>query len=306
MQPLAPLCQDGASVGGAGVLVCMSALFALFHVCSATALALQHHDPALFWKHVDSRLSVVGDSEDTKRLRRFASTAFDVLRGGSCSATLAAGQECDVPFPGLTAQPWWDTEAFEWAEAVEAGATVIAAELDHFASASTQDGQWLESVTSLCSDTSGFAKLTLREDGEATAVGRRYFSQTLDLLRRANVPLSPRPVAINRQGPRTGLSAHSDNINCILVCHVGVRVPPGCRFTMLSDGTTETRSSREWAPGELRIADTSFVHRTTNDHATDSRYILHFSVWHPDLTPIEVRGISAVHDALRAYEADVS
>ena len=94
--------------------------------------------------------------------------------------------------------------------------------------------------------------------------------------RRAKVPLSPRPVSINRQGPRTGLpaapaswtrrspglvgplrsraepwprglrsaaleglsplpprrardatsrgpQAHSDNINCILVCHVGVR-----------------------------------------------------------------------------------
>ena len=94
--------------------------------------------------------------------------------------------------------------------------------------------------------------------------------------RSAKVPLSPRPVSINRQGPRTGLpaapaswtrrparlvgplrsraepwprglrsaaleglsplpprrardatsrgpQAHSDNINCILVCHVGVR-----------------------------------------------------------------------------------
>ena len=123
--PLAKTARDAPAKGGTrrGPQAHMSALVALFHVCSATALALQHHDPALFWKHVDSRLSAVGDSEDTKRLRRFASTAFDVLRGCSCSAPLAAGQECDVPFPGLTAQPWWDTEAFEWAEAVEAIAT---------------------------------------------------------------------------------------------------------------------------------------------------------------------------------------
>ena len=31
-------------------------------------------------------------------------------------------------------------------------------------------GLWTESVTSLCSDTAGFAKLALREDGEDTAL----------------------------------------------------------------------------------------------------------------------------------------
>ena len=35
-----------------------------------------------------------------------------------------------------------------------------------------------------------------------------------------------------------------------------------------------------------------------------TRYVLHFSVWHPGLTPTEVHGITAVHDALRAYEEE--
>ena len=61
-----------------------------------------------------------------------------------------------------------------------------------------------------------------------------------------------------------------------------VRVPTGCRFEMLGTsssgraargGKTAPPSSREWAPGKLCVADTSFVHRTRNDHASESRYV---------------------------------
>ena len=63
-----------------------------------------------------------------------------------------------------------------------------------------------------------------------------------------------------------------------------VRVPTGCRFEMLGTSTEGGRaarggkrappSSQEWAPGKLCIADTSFVHRTRNDHTSESRYVM--------------------------------
>ena len=148
---------------------------------------LAPHDPALFWRQVDTRIGAIGASDyDTRRLCQFASVTFDALRGSCGSARLAAGQECDAPFPGLRSEPWWDSRAFEWAEAVEAGAAVMGAELDRFeASAASADGLWTESVTALCSDTAGFAKLALREDGDDTAVGRSCFRQTLGLLHRS-------------------------------------------------------------------------------------------------------------------------
>ena len=66
-------------------------------------------------------------------------------------------------------------------------------------------------------------------------------------------------------------------------------------------------SRRRWARGALCIADTSFVHSTINESPTDSyRDVLHFSVWHPDLTAEERRGILNMHEALRAYEEDVA
>ena len=103
---------------------------------------LATHDSALFWRHVDARVGGIG-AHDTRRLRRFASVTFDALQGSSCSSTrLAAGQECDAPFPGLRSQPWWDAREFEWAEAVEAGAAVIGSELSRFeaSAASAEDG----------------------------------------------------------------------------------------------------------------------------------------------------------------------
>ena len=105
---------------------------------------LATHDPALFWRHVDARVGGIGG--DTRRLRRFASVTFDALQGSSCSsARLAAGQECDAPFPGLHSQPWWDAREFEWAEAVEAGAAVIGSELSRFeaSAGSAEDGALL-------------------------------------------------------------------------------------------------------------------------------------------------------------------
>ena len=107
---------------------------------------------------------------------------------------------------------------------------------------------------------------------------------------------------IRGQGPGSGLSPHSDNLNFLLVCHVGVRVPPGCRFRMHGEGDDSTGSEhgseRVWSPGKLLVADTSFLHSTTNESPT-SRYVLHFSVWHPDLTLSEREGILRVHRALQ-------
>ena len=278
-------------------------LILLHSVLIPSALALQHN-PTLFRQIVNARLDLLGTVQDTKRLHDFASAAFKALQGCSNASRLSAGQECDAPFPGLRAEPWWDVQRFTWAAQVEAGAEVICKELDEYLLESPADA-WSTSITSLCLDTAGFSKLVLQEDGVGSPIGQRYFPHTLDLLRQANVPLSPRPVSINRQGPQTGLAAHSDNMNFLLVCHIGVHVPAGCRFHMKGDGRSRERSYREWVPGKLCIADTSFVHSTTNEHATESRYVLHFSVWHPDLTQIERHGIAEVHHALQTYEASL-
>ena len=51
----------------------------------------------------------------------------------------------------------------------------------------------------------------------------------------------------------------------------------------------------------MLVADTSFVHSTRNLADTD-RYVLHFTLWHPGLTPAERSGIVRLHGVLRGLE----
>ena len=208
-----------------------------------------------------------------------------------------------MPFPGLRAVPWWPGSAFSWSEALELGASVVSEEFGHFQQRISSDAIWEKDVsTNLCADTGGFAKLVLWEEGQPTQVGAHYFQGTLELLRRAGVPVAPRPISINRQDPGSGLAPHSDNLNFVLVCHVGIHVPSGCRFRMHSGVTPP---AQRWSVGKVLVADTSFIHSTSND-SQDSRYVLHFTIWHPDLTEAERAGIVRLHEALQAAEDESS
>ena len=284
----------------------------------------------IYWRHVDKLVFADKQITNQHRLRQFAAiqlacelsraeahpaTATHELSRAEAHPATASGQECDVPFPGLRAKPWWqERDQFSWIADLESRAHVVADELERLQArqsktASGSVDTWENSVTTLCQDTSGFSKLILSQEGEPTDAGKRDFPKTLELLRAARVPLTPRPVALNRQGPLTGLAPHSDNLNCLLVCHLGVQVPAGvCTFRMhaTADDRDEVTSVRSWEEGKVLVADTSFVHSTRNDSPTESRFVLHLSIWHPDLTRAEIDGIGRLHTALRVYEAEVA
>ena len=119
-------------------------------------------------RQVPQSVDQILTGQASTRLRQFASACIGTT--GSAQHKLALGQQCSAPFPGLRATPWWPTEAFGWAAELECGSSVIAEELDAFEQFSEgSDDLWVESVTSLCPDTAGFARLVLHEDGEALA-----------------------------------------------------------------------------------------------------------------------------------------
>lgn len=221
---------------------------------------------------------------------------------------LEPGQECDAPFPNLSpAHAFHDAVDDDegWSQDLMKNYRVVQQELQAYLSRTAEsnnehddDDDWSTSSTSLCSDTSGFSKLTLlTSEGTPTRVGREYFSQTLEALLRNNVPLAPRPVCINGQGPQTGLAPHSDNINFLLTCHLGLNIPSGACCSMTMKESNE-EIKYYWKEGELVICDTSFVHWTRNDSTSETRYVLSFAIWHPKLTHDEREGILQIHKAL--------
>lgn len=235
----------------------------------------------------------------TKRLFNFAETVWHVHHGLAPpqKACLAPGQECDAPVSSLQPiQPFHDAKEFGWSKGLTQSyqIKIIKEELNAYLDTIQHEtNDWKTSTTNLCDDTRGFTKLTLRNtDGDPTQVGLHYFHKTLQLLQSTvSGALAPRPVCINCQHPRTGLAPHSDNMNFLLTCHVGLVVPDGCIFT-------NHDQEYKWQQGELAIADTSFVHSTRND-SSEKRYVLSFCVWHPDLTLEERQGILRIHDALQ-------
>ena len=244
---------------------------------------------AAFWQRVDPVL----DAARSDRLRSFAAAHWDHRAGLPSSSVAAPQQRVDVPFPGLTATPWHDASDYGWAAALEHAAAEVDAELGAYLDAEHQGDIWRTSKTNLLADTSSFSRLVLRERGDdpatATRVGREAFPRTLAAFESA--PLAPRPLAINKQAAGSGLGIHTDNANFVLACHLGLRGCAGAAFTVAGE-------TRHWRRGKLLIADTSFLHSTSNDSRED-RYVASCAVWHPDLTPRERSGVVALHAALR-------
>lgn len=216
-------------------------------------------------------------------------------------------QKCDVPFPNLVpVAPLHDSSNFNWCRSLEARWEIVSEELEAFLQsistskvedANEERTSWQTSNTALCESTCGFTKLTIQDyQGTATNIGEMYFPRTLALLSSAvgRDNLAPRPININCQGPNSGLSPHSDNMNFLLTCHLGLRIPQNGECTLTIGSLT-----RSWKAGQVMVADTSFVHSTRNSSPNESRYVLSFNIWHPDLSEKERQAIMDIHNVLQ-------
>jgi len=258
---------------------------ALLSACITQSYALSVHQ---VWRQVEPAVAAPG----LDRVRAFARAHCDRLAGDARRPELAPGQRCDVPFPGLRATPWHANEDFGWVACLEQNWRGARDELTVFLDGDA--AAWAAPETALCPDAGSFEKLALLEDGTSTRVGQDHFHRTTELLLRSGVPLGPAPVSINRQPAGSRLPPHSDNANFLLTGHLGLVVPDdgACEFVMAGE-------ARRWREGGVLLADTSFIHSTRNAVASD-RFLLHFTIWHPELTVAERGGIVRLHEALRA------
>jgi aspartate beta-hydroxylase len=177
---------------------------------------------------------------------------------------------------GLQASPWHDLGRFEWTAKLEASYAVIRNEalilgaLGAFgAQPEGVGGDWAtcylywlgekhEQNCSLCPVTTRIVETI----PGATSAGLVYFAAL---------------------SPQTRLEPHCGPTNTRLRCHLGLVTPPDCGIRV----GTETRS---WKAGTVLVFDDSFEHEAWNG-STETRIVLVFDVWHPDLTSEEVQAI---------------
>ena len=94
--------------------------------------------------------------------------------------------------------------------------------------------------------------------------------------------------------PGTHIRPHNGMLNTRLICHLPLVVPDGCRLRVGND----TRTVRA---GEMLIFDDSIEHEAWNDSA-ESRAILLFEIWHPELTGAEHRALTAMFESVTGYD----
>ena len=91
------------------------------------------------------------------------------------------------------------------------------------------------------------------------------------------------------------IPAHYGAVNGRLVVHLPLIVPPDCGGLRVSE---ETRS---WTTGELMFFDDTFEHEAWN-HSDETRVVLIFDTWNPNLTAVEREAFCAVLAAAQAFE----
>ena len=205
-------------------------------------------------------------------------------------------------YPYLAQRQFFERDEFDWVSKIEAATPAIRDEL----LALLEDADFRPYVENdpdrphrdfhgLNEDPSWTA-LYLWRDGKAVEENARRCPKTMAALEK--VPLSrigsrTPAVLFSRLEPGAHIPPHSGMLNCRLICHLPLIVPPGCWLRVGNE-------TRQWEEGKLLIFDDSIEHEAKNP-ADKLRIILLFDVWRPELTDEERRAISAVFDAIDQF-----
>jgi len=211
-------------------------------------------------------------------------------------------------FPGLPQVQFYPREAFPWLDAVEAATDGIREELRQVLQAEGAFQPYVQSrpgkpriYGAAMLDNPNWGAFYLWKDGALVAENAERCPRTMAALE--GVPLNELPnrspsVLFSLLKPRTRIPPHNGLVNTRLICHLPLIVPPGCRFRVGNE-------TRQWVEGKAWVFDDSIDHEAWND-SDETRVILLFEIWRPELTMKErelVRAMFAAIDAESGQKA---
>jgi hypothetical protein len=206
-------------------------------------------------------------------------------------------------YPYLDQRQFFEREEFDWASSVEAAAPQIKQELLAALNEGADFKPYIEKnpdrpyrdFHGLNEDPSWTA-LYLWKHGKPVEDNARRFPAAMAALE--NVPLTQfhnrtPDVLFSRLEPGAHIPPHTGILNCRLICHLPLIVPPGCWLRVGNE-------TRQWEEGKLLIFDDSMEHEARNPTG-NLRIILLFDIWRPELSPEERAGISGIFDAIDQF-----
>jgi aspartyl/asparaginyl beta-hydroxylase (cupin superfamily) len=209
-------------------------------------------------------------------------------------------------FPGLPNIQFYERELFPWMDEVEAETGAIRAELlevlrtpgsfSPYVTGSANRPRKDEQGMLNNPDWSAFYFL---KNGEPVRENMERCPSVMRALRNAPLPHMPNrsPVVLfSLLKPGTHIPPHNGFVNTRLICHLPLIVPgqPGqCRLRVGND-------TRPWVEGKAWAFDDSIDHEAWND-SDQTRVILLFDIWRPEIRPVEQALVTELFAAIDAY-----
>ena len=250
-------------------------------------------------QHLESTLAAGGYDRRTAS-RRFTQS-LDILTGRKQPYFQ---QPRAYLFPELPQVQFYDRPAFPWLAGVEAATETIREELnavmrDQAASfvpyiqadpsaPARRDHELLESL-----DWSAFY---LWKDGVPVPENAARCPATLAALEQAplaHIENRTPSILFSALKPGARIAPHHGFLNTRLICHLPLIVPPGCGFRVGNE-------VREWQAGKGWVFDDTIEHEAWNS-GTETRVILIFDIWRPELTNEERGLVAALMLAVDSY-----
>jgi hypothetical protein len=206
-------------------------------------------------------------------------------------------------FPYLANRQFFERDEFDWVPALEADTPAIRAELEAVIAEGADFRPYVEDdpdrprreFHGLHGDPSWTA-LYLWRDGRPVEENARRCPRTMAALERVpmtHIGAKTPSVLFSKLTPGAHIPPHRGMLNCRLIAHLPLIVPDGCWLRVGNE-------TRRWEEGRLLIFDDSFEHEAMNESG-ETRIVLLFDLWRPELNDDEKAGISDIFDTIDRF-----
>ncbi|MFZ5668909.1 MAG: aspartyl/asparaginyl beta-hydroxylase domain-containing protein [Pseudomonadota bacterium] len=206
-------------------------------------------------------------------------------------------------FPELPQIQFYDRERFPWLDAVEAATPAIQAELagvlrDHpvFTPYLQSQPDRPKDDAHVLLDNPDWGAFYLWREGAPVPENAARCPATLAALEDAPLDLIPGrapSVLFSLLRPGAHIPPHHGFVNTRLICHLPLIVPEGCSFRVGNE-------TRAWEVGKAWVFDDTIEHEAWN-RSNETRVILLFEIWRPELSDEERALVTAMFEAIDAY-----
>jgi aspartate beta-hydroxylase len=205
-------------------------------------------------------------------------------------------------FPELPQIQFYDRGHFPWLESLEAATEAIRGELLEVMTDSDAFHPYVEVNAARprkrdeMVGNADWSAFYLVKNGEVVPQNALRCPRTLEAL--DGVPLSrvrnrSPSILFSQLKPGAHIPPHNGFVNTRLICHLPLLVPGQCTFRVGNE-------VREWVEGRAWIFDDTIEHEAWNRSA-ETRVVLLFDVWRPELDDQERRLVSAMFEAIDAH-----